>query len=189
MDYAKVSDRDLARAYREGDAQAFLELSARYLKTIRICASSFREIEADDLYQEGLIALMTAARGFREETGVSFATYAESCILHRFISIRRKLTAKKTIPAQNLTPIESEEDGPAARDLGSDPETFVIEQENLQRLRSKISSLLSPLETKILALYLSGYKYGEICEKLSLKKKSVDNALSRVRRKIRASFP
>ena len=34
-----------------------------------------------------------------------------------------------------------------------------------------------------------GIPVGEICEKLSLKKKSVDNALSRVRRKIRASFP
>ena len=189
MDYAKSSDPELAKAYRDGSPQAFLELSARYLRSIRIRAESFREIEAEDLYQEGLIALMYAARSYREESAVSFGTYADSCILHRFISIRRKLQTKKTIPTQSLTPIETQEEGPAALDPNSDPETFVIEQENLQRLRTKIFSILSPLEAKIFTLYLGGYSYEEICEKLSLPKKSIDNALSRVRRKLRASFP
>ena len=96
---------------------------------------------------------------------------------------------KKTIPAQSLLPIDSEEEGPPARDSVSDPETFVIEQENLQRLRTKIASILSPLERKVFTLYLGGYRYEEICEKLLLPRKSIDNALSRVRRKLRTSFP
>ena len=43
--------------------------------------------------------------------------------------------------------------------------------------------MLSEFETRVLSLYLKGYSYNEISEKLCKHPKSVDNALQRIKRK------
>ncbi|MBP3272410.1 MAG: sigma-70 family RNA polymerase sigma factor [Ruminococcus sp.] len=50
---------------------------------VHLCANKFRGrgIEYDDLYSAGCIGLMKAARGFDEERGVRFSTYAVPVIL------------------------------------------------------------------------------------------------------------
>ncbi len=52
----------------------------------------------------------------------------------------------------------------------------------------EIKSLLSNLEWDIFRLYLSGLSYGEISERLDIPLKSVDNAVFRVRKKLRVLF-
>jgi RNA polymerase sporulation-specific sigma factor len=47
---------------------------------------------------------------------------------------------------------------------------------------------LSELERNILKLYLSGHTYEEMAAFFNLSTKSVDNALQRVRRKLRLVF-
>ena len=49
----------------------------------------------------------------------------------------------------------------------------------------KAKNLLSGLEQETLSLYLSGLSYEEIATQLNLSTKAVDNALQRVRRKLR----
>ena len=47
-----------------------------------------------------------------------------------------------------------------------------------------LSSVLSELESHVLSLYLDGYSYEAIGERLDCDTKTVDNALQRVKRKI-----
>jgi RNA polymerase sporulation-specific sigma factor len=49
-----------------------------------------------------------------------------------------------------------------------------------------LSSVLSELESRVLSLYLDGYSYEEIGERLECDTKTVDNALQRVKRKVAA---
>ena len=53
--------------------------------------------------------------------------------------------------------------------------------------RQKIKTLLSGLEQETLTLYLSGLSYEEMAQRLHCSTKAVDNALQRVRRKLRNS--
>ena len=56
----------------------------------------------------------------------------------------------------------------------------------LEELRSRIRTVLSGFEQRVLTLYLSGHSYLEISQLLRTTPKAVDNALQRVRRKLRS---
>ena len=49
---------------------------------------------------------------------------------------------------------------------------------------TKIKETLSSLELKVLTLYLKGYSYNEIAKISNLNKKSIDNALTRIKNKL-----
>jgi RNA polymerase sporulation-specific sigma factor len=68
----------------------------------------------------------------------------------------------------------------------SDPEAIIIDREELGVIESEIAGMLSPLETKVLALYLRGKSYMEIAARLRRGEKSIDNALQRAKGKINA---
>ena len=53
------------------------------LGLVHLCANRFRGrgIEYDDLYGAGCIGLLKAAKGFDEDRGVRFSTYAVPVIL------------------------------------------------------------------------------------------------------------
>lgn len=51
-------------------------------------------------------------------------------------------------------------------------------------IENKLNEMLSPLEKKVMVLYLEGKSYVEIGELLGRHSKSVDNALQRVKRKL-----
>ena len=56
--------------------------------------------------------------------------------------------------------------------------------EELESLVSCLTSVLSELESHVLALYLDGHSYEVIGERLDCDTKTVDNALQRVKRKV-----
>ena len=70
------------------------------------------------------------------------------------------------------------------QDCASDPEELIINQENVSDIENKLNEMLSPLEKKVMVLYLEGKSYVEIGELLGRHSKSVDNALQRVKRKL-----
>ena len=65
-----------------------------------------------------------------------------------------------------------------------DPVTQVISSEELRALVACISTTLSELESRVLALYLDGHSYEEIGGRIGCDCKTVDNALQRVKRKV-----
>jgi RNA polymerase sporulation-specific sigma factor len=65
-----------------------------------------------------------------------------------------------------------------------DPGNQVISSEELRSLVACLSTVLSDLESRVLSLYLDGYSYTVIGEKLDCDCKTVDNALQRVKRKV-----
>ncbi len=69
----------------------------------------------------------------------------------------------------------------------SSPEDKIIDRERVQTLTNEILKVLSPLETKVFRLYLTGMNYAEIARVLECEEKSMDNALQRIKRKIRKS--
>ncbi|MBQ5633734.1 MAG: hypothetical protein IIV11_02485 [Clostridia bacterium] len=62
----------------------------------------------------------------------------------------------------------------------------MLEQERLKSLYAVIRKNLSELEYKVWQLYISGRSAAEIAALLSTDEKSVNNAIYRIRKKLRA---
>ena len=74
-------------------------------------------------------------------------------------------------------------------DLISDditPESICLYKEFFTELWKNIESALSVTEFKVLTLCVNGMSYKAAAEKLGISEKSVDNAMQRARRKIKA---
>ena len=65
------------------------------------------------------------------------------------------------------------------------PENIIIDQESTRSLEQEIHRTLSPMENKVLEYYLKGYGYIQIAKIMGKTPKSIDNALQRIRGKIR----
>ena len=64
-------------------------------------------------------------------------------------------------------------------------EEIVIGREFNDERVGELLEKLSPMEQQVLKLYLDGLDYKEIAEALQKSPKSIDNALQRIRRKVR----
>ncbi len=173
-----ILDKELVQKARAGSVSAFDELSERYMPTIKSRANRYAGVvgrDVEDFVQEGMLALFRAVKGFDENSGFKFKTYAVTCINHSMANaIKKRMKTAAELP---LDDDESQGSAPA--------EDFVIEQENEAQLLLQIRSLLSDFELKVLKLYLMGNSYREISASLGAGHKAVDNALQRIRRKLR----
>ena len=70
----------------------------------------------------------------------------------------------------------------------SEPEADWIEKETFSNMKKRIFEVLSDFELEVLRLYLAGFSYKDIGEKTGKTEKSVGNALSRVRKKLRTEI-
>ncbi len=183
-DFSAYSDAELSLEIKNGNQAAFEEITNRYRGLISTIALNYSAVGFDqaDFMQEGLIALLSACKAFNTgEKKASFKNFAAVCISNRFLSIIRRANAKSTIPSSKIVPIEEIEISDYNR---QNPETLIMEQESSEDFIKFLKNKLSNLEQNVLRLYLAGFSYTEIAEKLSVSPKSVDNALVRIRRKI-----
>ncbi len=185
-DFESYSNAQLVEKVQGGDADAFAALSARYLWLVRAKAHKFAGAgapEVEDLTQEGLLGLYSAAATFDGEAGAGFPTYAGVCIYNRMASAVRRYGSSGNRTLNESVSLDS---GEAFLATGDDPGAAIELQEWMAGLRQKLEASLSPLERKVLALYLSGCGRRELPARLGLTQKSCDNALHRVRLKLRA---
>lgn len=139
--------------------------------------------ELDDLIQEGMIGLYNAINGFNENKDASFKTFATLCITRRLQSAVRKENTQKNKMFLDLF----DADAVANLNIPSDkenPEAKIISRENYKYINAQIQKLLSDFELEILKKYLIGMSYDNIAKECGVTKKSVDNALSRLRAKL-----
>ena len=163
------------------DDEAYSELISRHLPSIRRLAAIYKTSPADrdDLVSEGILGLMNAINTYSPEKGASFGTYAGVCANNRIINALKK--------QQRIRGREgSFEEIRAETTLN--PEKIVLDREVLREVFSEIETNLSDLEREVFGLYLAGVSYEETAKLLGIDYKSVDNALARVRRKLRRKF-
>ena len=68
----------------------------------------------------------------------------------------------------------------------SDPLQMLIEEESFNKLKRDIQENLSPYESRVWWLYVSGMSAADIAKKLDTKDvRSVNNAIYRIRKKLR----
>ncbi|MFA6947700.1 MAG: sigma-70 family RNA polymerase sigma factor [Eubacteriales bacterium] len=170
-------------------------MAEQYYLTVKHYADG---ADLDDFRQEASIALMRAVETYDPGKGVSFGLYAKICIKNRMISILRRI--KRTAAIAAWTPLTNNSDSSCEiteaqkpdmstagipHRLYGDPELHVIEAENYKHLKDIIDSALNEREKRVLDLYVGGALYKEIAERLNVSEKSVDNAVYRIKAKLR----
>lgn len=168
----------LILAVQGGDSGAFEELFVLYMPLLLHEVSAFREsfagssVCADDLYQEAALSLYLAAMRFSKSRGASFGAFAKKCVHNRFISLLRRA-----------------QEAPLALDSACAQRSLIspdVAELCLFEGESAVCAAgLSALERRVLRYYLRGYSYAEIAQILRKDEKAVDNAMARVRRKLR----
>ena len=188
-----VADETLAQRAKNGDDEALADLIERYTPLVCMRARAYARgvMDVDDVYQDGMIALLKAVRNYRQDTAGSFRTFAAVCVNNKMLSAVTAHMRDKNAPMRSylsLSGREIPEDLLAAVSPETDPEKLVIASEESAARNRRIENLLSPFERQVLRLYLSSYSYEEMSRQLGSSTKAVDNALQRVRRKLRNVF-
>ena len=192
----QVEDYYLIALAKQGDPTAYDRIVRRYHGFVRLKASSYFLAggDSDDLIQEGLVGLYKAVRDYRTDRESSFRNFAELCITRQIITAVKTATRNKHSPLNQYvsfssTPAGTSEGEPTLDEViagpsVNDPVNQVISTEELTSLVACLSSALSDLESRVLSLYLDGYTYEQVGERLECDTKTVDNALQRVKRKV-----
>lgn len=171
--------------------QAFEILLERYRNTVVKMASAFagNPADAEDYAQEGMLGLLAAVSSYDRERTAGFRTYADICIRNRMRNISRKdrsaARSSGALPAVSLDDPENSM-ADALTDNSDTPEQAFYEKERISELYAKLTDVLSKQEREAFWLSVSGFSYDEIAEKMHVPVKSVDNAIQRARRKLRA---
>ncbi|MDW5596084.1 RNA polymerase sporulation sigma factor SigH [Conexibacter stalactiti] len=193
----QLDDGFLIALAKQGNPDAYDRLVRRYYGFVRLKASSYFLAggDSDDLIQEGLVGLYKAIRDYRTDRESSFRNFAELCITRQIITAVKTATRNKHTPLNqyvsfSASPASAAGDGDPTLDevipgpTVHDPVNQVISSEELRALVACLSTVLSDLESRVLSLYLDGYSYEAVGEKLGCDTKTVDNALQRVKRKV-----
>lgn len=193
MNLELLPDESLVEESRKGSAKATEILILRYKNLVKAVARSYFLAGADveDLLQEGDIGLFKAIEAFNGTS--SFKSFAYICVKSSVLTAIKKSNSNKNKPLNNYISFSGLDGADTDKseiviDTGFDPETGYINKETESELESKIKSSLSAFEYKILSKYLQGYSYQEIGEDLSKPQKSIDNALQRIRRKLKTAI-
>ena len=192
----ELDDHYLVALAKQGKRDAYDRIVRRYYGFVRLKASSYFLIggDSDDLIQEGLVGLYKAVRDYRTDRESSFRNFAELCITRQIITAVKTATRNKHTPLNQYvsfssTPASASDGEPTLDEVipgpsVHDPVNQVISSEELRSLVGCLSTALSELESRVLALYLDGRSYEEIGERIGCDTKTVDNALQRVKRKV-----
>lgn len=197
--FKEYTDEELVLQIHDGEDEGATDhLLNKYKNLVRKKAGSMFILGADrdDLIQEGMIGLFKAIRDYDFGRDASFATFAELCISRQMYSAIQASARKKHGPLNSYISIyakreDSDEGAEVAladileSDPGLIPEQHIIDQENLELLEEEIEKQLSPLERQVLDLYITGMSVKQISAVLGRDEKSTDNAMQRIRNKLR----
>ncbi len=197
---AREEEKALLLRCQKGDNDATEEMLNRYKNMVRSKATALYLVGADkeDLIQEGMIGLFKAIREYDPERNDSFAAFAGLCITRQMYTAIKASNTKKNQPLNNYVSFDlyafAEEGTPAGETANpyeelsywqKDPEESVIDREHALWVEEEVISSLSAMERQVLSYYASGMPYQEIARVMGKEPKSIDNALQRIRKKLK----
>jgi len=186
-----IPDNVYVDLYRSGVEDAFNALIERYqAKIIALVKKCYRQSYTfEDFHQIALIGFYSAVMKYEQNPECSFYTYAMRCMKNSLYDSSMRQPSKETIYELESTEIALVKE-PPHRYIVSENETLTFQNDvqltnmSFRRLLRQ-EGLYTEIEWACLALYLAEKKYTEIATELNIPVKTVDNALNRVRKKLR----
>lgn len=200
QEYSQYSDSELIDRLRGGEAAIMDYICNKYKNLVRSKAKSMFLLGADteDLIQEGMIGLFKAVRDYDPGRDASFYTFAELCISRQLFTAVQAAKREKHQPLNTYVSFDSKSESRDGDERGGicladsiadkkelNPEEVILDRERKEDLEHAIEAQLSDFEQQVLDLYLCGMHYREIAKILGKDEKATDNALQRLKTKIK----
>lgn len=199
-DYDSCTDDELIDRLRRGEEPIMDYICDKYKNLVRSKAKSMFILGADneDLIQEGMIGLFKAVRDYDMGRDASFYTFAELCVSRQMYTAVQASKRQKHLPLNTYVSLDSGNSSGEGDDregllLGEllaaraemNPEELFLDKERVAYLEKAIEEELSEFERQVLDLYVTGMSYTQIAKVLGRDGKATDNALQRLKAKIR----
>lgn len=196
--YEQSTDEELIHRLRGGEEAVMDYICEKYKPLVRSKAKSMFILGGDneDLIQEGMLGLFKAVRDYDSGRDASFYTFADLCISRQLYTAVQASRRKKHIPLNTYISLygdvgerDSEETRKLTESLADlserNPEEMFLDKERVDYLEKSIDKELSSFEKQVLDLYMTGMGYTQIAKVLGRDEKAADNALQRLKNKIR----
>ena len=154
-------------------------------KMLKFCEGG---VDLNDLVQEGMLGLNDAINNFRDDKETNFGTYARLCIERKIITLVRSTRAYKNKLLNESLPIENEEDNTIDKFLADNthnPDYMVSSDDFEKNIFTRLEKQLTDLEKQVLELRKNDFNYKEIADILNKDPKAIDNALQRIKTKLK----
>lgn len=200
--YGQCTDEELILRLRDGEENITDYIMDKYKNLVKNKAKSMYILgaDSDDLIQEGMIGLFKAIRDYDSGRDASFFTFADLCISRQMYTAVQASRRQKHAPLNSYISLYSHvasgnEQGEEAElvsilaaEAELSPEEMVIDRENVENVERARERELSTFEKQVLDLHLTGMGYIQIAKVLGKDEKSADNALQRIKGKLRKAI-
>ena len=183
---------DLIKKVREGDNEAYKKLLYIYHNMIykliysnRLNSGDYR-IQADDLYQEGCVALLDAAMTYEGDKGASFSTFAYLVIKRRLKRKVREYLGSARTEVYSIDAYETPDylEEMQSLSVSENPVDYHHSLVMLEDVNSFMSRL-SESDREIIRMSISKNTYQDIASTLKISRKKVDNRIYRLRKELK----
>ncbi len=150
----------------------------------------------EDLFEEGVIGILEACKSYKGESlfEEKFDAFVKVCIKRQILDAIKKANTKKNRALNESVPFVSFDDEGdeqtlleifSDRNTSNDPLDLFIDKEKMRERIKKCEKSLTPYESEVLNHYLDGKKQSEIAKCLNKDVKAIDNALQRIKNKLK----
>lgn len=193
-DYQLLTDEEVVAAYRAGDFEAVEYICNKYRGLVSKYGKKFfiKGGEEQDVIQEGMVGLFKAIQDYNENKQVPFKKFAEICITRQIIKAMESADRQKNQPLNSYVSFSAQEEPTNQEVVESlltnevfNPENILIDSEKTLDTFEKIVEILSKIELQVFLYMMQGMDYHTIAQKMDKSEKKIDNAIQRIRQKVR----
>ena len=190
-----TNDYELIMLFREDDENAKNILFYKYRFIIDILMNKYKKyalslnIDYQELLSECNVGFSDGLRSFQEDKDTSLPTFLTLCIERRINNILRKYQTDKYKAIKDTYSLDTVYEDYNLLDFVSnedyEPLKNMMESENYKELVSNIKESLTSYEYEVFTLLLKKISYQDIAKILNKSPKQVDNAIQRIKNKIK----
>lgn len=186
-DFETMTNEQLVEYAKDGDENSFEILLDRHQDVIKSSVSLYidKNIESDDMFQEANLAFLNAVRHYDPDKNASFRTFAAVCVNNSLLNFIKSKKSKKLVTQDGFSDIDDPLNEIREDSDNPGPEDAFIDREQYLMLGEMIKALLSPLEYNVFTCILEEKSYEDTSRQLGVNVKAVDNAMQRVRKKLK----
>ena len=198
MDYNDLSDSELFMLLNEENEEAKDILFEKYKYIIDIILKKYSYvasrmgIEYKELYSEALVGFSDALVSYQDDKDASLGTFISLCVNRRVQKVIAKASTIKNKVIQEAYSLDHvyEQFGLPLVEMISDnsendPLNNMTKEEEYKELLSDIKNELSNSEYEVFVLMLNNMDYNTIAEILDKTTKQIDNAMQRIKHKVK----
>lgn len=189
------SVNELLYMYRTGDQYAFHQLHKIYRPSVDYLVNRYirmipsMQSVAEDLKQEGMIAVFTAINTYRYDRDATFETYVNILIKRRLYNASRFYISKVSVNGFWEIGLSNEimENRRFYTTEYNSPE-YALQFNEANRKLNKTVRKMKEIDRKVVETWKNDYTYLQASQKLGITEKSYDARLQKVRKKIRKAL-